>query len=88
MDSELLLDDEETSQINQMMEVARGLLADQVPTVCGDCFYYTKDRTCRRHSPKVIISNGLPMTIYPRVQERDFSCGDAVKGQRVYPEDK
>lgn len=88
MDTELFFDDEETLQISQMMDAARSLLADQAPIVCGDCFYYVKDRTCRRHSPTVTISNGLPVTLYPRVQATDLSCGEAVKGQRVYPDNK
>ena len=88
MDSDAFLSEDEISRINMVMDDARSLLADQAPKVCGECFYYTKDRTCRRHAPTVIMNSGLPTTIYPRVQANDFSCGEAVKGQRIYPEDK
>ena len=88
MDTELYFGEEESEQINQMMDVARGLLADQTPVICSECFYFCKDRTCRRHAPSVLVNGGLPMTMYPRVQPNDLSCGEAVKGQRIYPDDK
>lgn len=86
MDTELYFDEEESEQLSQMMDAARSILVDQTPLICGACFYYCKDRTCRRHSPVVMVNGGLPVTTYPRVQPNDYSCGEAVKGQRIYPE--
>ena len=83
---EFYFDDDESEQLVQMMDAARGILAGQAPVVCSECFYFCKDRTCRRHAPSAMVNNGLPMTMYPRVQPNDLSCGEAVKGQRVYPE--
>ena len=88
MDQELFFDEDEAAQINQMMNEARNLLAVQAPVVCGDCFYYANDRSCRRHPPTIMTNGGIPTSIYPRVQPNELSCGEGVKGQRVYPEGK
>ena len=88
MSNGVFLSNDDADQFNQVMDEARTLLASQLPLTCSECFYFTKDRTCRRHAPTVIINSSLPVTVYPRVQPSDFSCGDAVKGTRTYPDGK